>query len=350
VERAVTAPEPLAPTWTEQREAEATAAVTRQPPDYKRYHQARAASFGCLTGKSVLVVGCNRGEDCEYFIDLGARLVVGVDVMVEIGRNFVHQAVSYIRTSAEQMPLGCDSFDLVFAYATLEHVPDIRRAFAEMGRVAAPGGFIYSAAAPLWCARSGPHWGNAFDHVPWPHLRMTVEDVVALGQKARKAGSTNLYYSADLIRQHLTDPLLFNRRRAHEYVDAGLAVEGIRIIRNDIEFEAQTPVESEVVQALFERDYTTFDLFGLTHMFVAAKAAGTNIETSMHRNMQYWKVEPIATDANMVSSVVFRQTTRSNVQRLRWWTLATCVRFLPPSAVNVLRRIRALGRKTRVEQ
>jgi SAM-dependent methyltransferase len=344
VERAVTAPESLAPTWTEQREAEATAAVTRQPPDYKRYHQARAASFGCLTGKSVLVVGCNRGEDCEYFIELGARLVVGVDVMDETGRNFSHPAVSYIRTSAEEMPLGGDSFDLVFAYATLEHVPDIRRAFAEMVRVAAPGGFIYSIAAPLWCARSGPHWGEAFDHVPWPHLRMTVEDVVALGQKARDAGNTNPYYSAGLIRQHLTDPLLFNRRRAHEYVDAVLAVQGIRTLRNDIEFEAQTSVKPAVVKTLFERGYTTFDLFGLTHMFVATKPKGTNIDASMHSKTQYREVEHITTDTNKVSEEVFRRTIRANVQRLRWWTLETCVRFFPSSAVNVLRRVRALGR------
>jgi SAM-dependent methyltransferase len=346
----VTAQESLAPSWTEQRETEAADAVTQQPPDYKRYHQARAASLGCLTGKSVLVVGCNRGEDCEYFAELGARWVVGVDVMDEIGSNFAHEGVSYIRASAEEMPIRSGSFDLVFAYATLEHVPDIRRAFHEMARTASPAAFIYSAAAPLWCARSGPHWGQAFDHAPWPHLRMTVEDVVALGQQARKAGSTNPYYSSDLIRQHLTDPLLFNRRRAHEYVDAGLAVEGIRVIRNDIEFEAQTSVESAVVQALFERGYTTFDLFCLTHMFVAAKSAGLSTETCVYCKMQTQKVEPITTDADIVSRVVFRHAIWSKIQRLRRWIPETCVRFLPRSAINVLRRLRALARSMRMEQ
>jgi ubiquinone/menaquinone biosynthesis C-methylase UbiE len=50
--------------------------------------------------------------------------------------------VSYMQTSVEDMPLDSNSFSLVFAYATLEHVPDIRRAFREMARVAAPGGYI----------------------------------------------------------------------------------------------------------------------------------------------------------------------------------------------------------------
>jgi SAM-dependent methyltransferase len=278
VEHAVTDQESPALTWTENREAEAAAAVATQPPDYKRYHQARAASFGCLTEKSVLVVGCNRGEDCEYFVDAGARSVVGVDVMEDVGRNLTHRAVSYIRASAEEMPVAGGSFDLVFAYATLEHVPDIRRAFRELARVAAPGGFIYSAAAPLWCARSGPHWGGAFDHAPWPHLRMSVEEVVALGGEARTTGSSNPYHSPDIIRHHLTDTRLFNRRRAHEYVDACLAVDGIRIIRNDVEFEAQTSIEPHVIEALFEKGYTAFDLFGLTHMFVAAKLAAGNVK------------------------------------------------------------------------
>lgn len=275
------------PDWTRQRDREAADALARQPPDYKSYHQARAANLGNLAGKSVLVVGCNRGEDCKYFVDIGARSVVGVDIMDEIGCNFTHEAVSYLRASAEDIPVEDGSFDLVFAYATLEHVPDIRRAFRDMVRVAAPGGFIYSAAAPLWCARSGPHWGSAFDHVPWPHLRMSVEDVVALGQEAQKAGSTDPYYAPDRIRQHLTDPHLFNRRRAHEYVDACLSVGGYRIIRNDIEFEAQTPIEPLVLEVLLERGYTAFDLFGLTHMFVAAKLPVSGSGISRNGSTQY---------------------------------------------------------------
>jgi SAM-dependent methyltransferase len=255
--------------WTARREAEA--AVAGQPADYKRYHQAHAASFAALAGKSVLVVGCNRGEDCGYFANLGASRVVGLDIMDEIGQNFTHAAVAYVRASVEHLPLKSQTFDLVFAYATLEHVQDIRLAFHEMARITAPGGFIYSAAAPLWCTRSGPHWGEAFHQAPWPHLRLDVEGVVALGQQALLAGSTDPYHSPDRIRQHLSDKLLFNRRRAHEYVDACREIEGIDIVRNDIDCEADAAEQSDIVSELLAMGYTRSDLFGLTHLFVAGR-------------------------------------------------------------------------------
>jgi len=106
---------------------------------------------------------------------------------------------------------------------------------------------------------------------------MTVEEVVHLGEHESAAGSANPYYSPELIRYHLTDPRLFNRRRAHEYVDACLAIDGIQIIRNDIEFEEQKDMQPLVIESLLAKGYTTFDLLGLTHMFVAAKLAATNV-------------------------------------------------------------------------
>lgn len=160
--------------------------------------------------------------------------MVGIDVMDEIGRNYTDPRVTYVRSSAETIPLESASFDLAFAYATLEHVPNIRDAFREMARITAPKGVIYSAAAPLWCTRSGPHWGSAFDHDPWPHLRMGAEDVVALGAQARADGLSSEFYDADQLRGFMTDPLLFNRRRAHEYLDACVALNSIEILRSEI--------------------------------------------------------------------------------------------------------------------
>jgi hypothetical protein len=105
---------------------------------------------------------------------------------------------------------------------------------------------------------------------------LSVEDVIALGETARAAGRTSQYYASDWIRHHLTDPNLFNRRRAHEYVDACLSLDGVRIKRNDIEFEEQIPIEPDIVGELLERGYSAFDLFGLTHIFVGTKLAVAN--------------------------------------------------------------------------
>lgn len=262
---------PLSSSWQALRHGEAASAVAASPPDYKRYHQAHAAALRDITGRRVLVVGCNRGIDCAYFMEVGAASCVGLDVMDEIGIEYEAAAVTYIKASAEAMPLEDKRFDLVFAYATLEHVPDIRSAFAEMVRVLAPGGFVYSAAAPLWHVRSGPHWGSAFDDDPWPHLRMSADEVAALGEARIRAGSTDPYHAPDRIRQHLTDPLLFNRRRPHEYVDACAVLDGIKIHRNAIDFEEQAGAPAPLVRDLVARGYTAFDLFGMTHMFVAER-------------------------------------------------------------------------------
>ncbi len=265
-------PEPVAPpTWEALRDQDAAAAVAGMPADYKRYHQSSAMRWVDITGKRVLVVGCNRGDDCAHFINLGAASVVGLDVISEIGWDYTHPAVSYTLASAESMPLPSDSFDLVFAYATLEHVPDIRAAFQEMARVAAPGGVIYSAAAPLWCSRSGPHWGDAFDHDPWPHLRLDAEGVLALAEQARAEGREHPYHEPVRLREFMTDPMLFNRRRADEYLDAIAILDRIDILVNRIEVEKQDGFDPGMVRALIDQGYSALDLFGLTHIVTARK-------------------------------------------------------------------------------
>ena len=88
------------------------------------HHANMAASYFAPCDKRFLIIGCNRVEDCRYFKDMGSRHVVGFDIMIEIGVNLVHPKVSYIRTSAEMMPLPDDEFDLVYAFATLEHIPE----------------------------------------------------------------------------------------------------------------------------------------------------------------------------------------------------------------------------------
>lgn len=262
---------PPEPSWRQLRETDAAAAVAASPPDYKRYHQSQAASWVDLRGRSVLVIGCNRGEDCAHFVDLGAARVVGLDVMEEIGQHYTHPSVTYVKASAEEIPLDTGAFDLVFAYATLEHVPDIARAFAEMARVTAPGGIVYSAASPLWFTRSGPHWGNAFHHAPWPHLRLDAEGVLALARQAQAEGREDPDYEPVRLHQFMTDPLLFNKRRPHEYLDACVVLEGVDLIRNHIDMEEQSGFDPALVRGLLAKGHTTFDLFGMTHMLIARK-------------------------------------------------------------------------------
>jgi ubiquinone/menaquinone biosynthesis C-methylase UbiE len=50
--------------------------------------------------------------------------------------------VETVKTEAERLPFGEDSFDLVFGHAVLHHIPDLERAFGEFARVLRPGGVV----------------------------------------------------------------------------------------------------------------------------------------------------------------------------------------------------------------
>jgi SAM-dependent methyltransferase len=234
--------------------------------DFNGYHAAMAASYLCPVGKDVLVIGCNRGEDCRYFVEFGARRVVGIDPMDEIGAVVQARNVAYVRGSAEAMPFCAHSFDVVFAVATLEHVPSIEAAFAEMRRVSRAGALIYAASAPLWNARSGPHWGDAFRDYPWIHLRTDVGGVLAYNAHHR-------IFSDAQVEYYLRSPH-FNRRWAKEYLAAGASVSHVAIIRNDIELEDERDVAPGVVEELMAKGYDEQELFGLTHIFIARALKG----------------------------------------------------------------------------
>lgn len=136
------------------------------PHSLHEYHTRIAASHIRQPLARVLVVGCNTGRECAAFVDLGALQVDGLDIVENTGRDFTHARVSYLRSSAERIAVRDNTYDLVYSYATMEHVPDIEAAFREFVRVTQPGGIIYSLAAPLWNSRFGRHKGGIFASFP----------------------------------------------------------------------------------------------------------------------------------------------------------------------------------------
>jgi SAM-dependent methyltransferase len=257
-------PNPVSDKWKQDRLDAAHIAANGPAVDYKLYHANIAASHINVINKRVLVVGCNRGEDCKIFIDLGAHFVTGLDVMDEIGENFAHPRVRYTAASAEEMPFDDDVFDLVFAYATLEHVPNISSAFKEMARVCLPNGIIYSAAAPLWNSRQGPHWGNGFADMPWLHLRKTPAEIQ----------EHNIRLGSAIAPEQISywlDDRFFNKRWAREYLAAGWSVPRVEILSNELQLESESVLSSEIFEELAEKGYSKMELLALTHVFTARR-------------------------------------------------------------------------------
>jgi ubiquinone/menaquinone biosynthesis C-methylase UbiE len=107
--------------------------------------------LGCLddlhlSGKRVLEVGLGQGADSEQIIRRGA-LWSGVDLTPESVervkarlslRSLSHQSLK--QGSVLRLPFEDASFDMVFSFGVLHHVPDIHQAQREIHRVLKPDG------------------------------------------------------------------------------------------------------------------------------------------------------------------------------------------------------------------
>lgn len=216
----------------------------------------------------VLVVGANTGKDCSYFVEFGAKSVLGLDVIEEVGSEFTHPKVKYLCEGAEDMrSIADESFDLVYCYATMEHVPNVEAAFSEMARVVRKGGVIYSLASPLWRSPGGHHMGE-FLNWPWIHLVKSADEIADI------AISNNLYSSDELARakvEYMLDPTFFNMRPSTDYTKACAKLAGLRVLRNEILKEDASLLSHPFGAAAIAKGLSREDLLGVTHQLIARK-------------------------------------------------------------------------------
>lgn len=245
--------------------------------DYNAQNARYARRVASLRGRGiahVLVVGCNRGEDCKLFVDMGSKSVTGLDVMSEIGGSFQHPRVTYCKASAEEMPFESESFDLVFCFATMEHVPEIELAFREMARVTAAGGIVFSLAAPLWNSREGHHMFGVFPaDQPWIHLRKSKREILELcaarGIETRSDG-----VAIEAVVDYMLDPRFFNKRSARNYISASSDLPDMTILRNQLDLEPKESVPTEIALELEGLGFDDIEIRALTHLYIARKNGG----------------------------------------------------------------------------
>ncbi len=234
---------------------------------YNRFNARRAKSYCRVRGRRVLVVGCNTGDDCRYFVRFGAAEVWGIDVIPDVGRDFQHSRVTYHRCSAESMPFPDGSFDLIYSVATMEHVPDIARAFSEMARVAAPGGTVYCLAASLWNSRFGHHKGDLFPNDPWIHLRMSHDEIVSY---ANGHGITAPKGIEHYVRYMLNGEF-FNKAPAQRYVDVCGPLLNMRAIINHLDMESADVLPADKEADLAAKGFPRDELLAVCHLYVGRK-------------------------------------------------------------------------------
>jgi ubiquinone/menaquinone biosynthesis C-methylase UbiE len=106
-----------------------------------------------IRGRRVLEIGCGRGIGVQLLLDrLGAASVAAIDVdaaaVARARRRLAGVSAPRLGlcvADATAIPVADQSVDAVFDFAVVHHIPDWRRAVAEVCRVLVPGGvFAFS--------------------------------------------------------------------------------------------------------------------------------------------------------------------------------------------------------------
>jgi ubiquinone/menaquinone biosynthesis C-methylase UbiE len=106
---------------------------------------------GPVRGGKVLEIGCGRGVGTELIFDLfGAATVDAFDLdarMVALARARLRSRGSRARLwvgDASAIAAADSAYDAVFDFGIVHHIPEWRRALAEVHRVLRPGGRFYA--------------------------------------------------------------------------------------------------------------------------------------------------------------------------------------------------------------
>src|SRR5262249_36185238 len=59
--------------------------LVKESDRFNRFHIALLGSYFNIENKNVLIIGCNRGEDCQFFMEKEPSHIVGIDISPEIG-------------------------------------------------------------------------------------------------------------------------------------------------------------------------------------------------------------------------------------------------------------------------
>lgn len=119
--------------------------IGRNCPEHEIYNELLE-----LNGKHILELGCGRAEITRAIATEGeSRSMVALEVD-EIQHNLHKQItdlpnVEFRMAGAESIPYPDNSFDVVFMFKSLHHVPleQMDQAFTEIRRVLKPGGYAY---------------------------------------------------------------------------------------------------------------------------------------------------------------------------------------------------------------
>ena len=109
------------------------------------WHNEAFKTYNNVKGKSVLEIGCGRGDFSLFLGERGGK-VHGTDfsnAAIEIAKEkaIIRNArVDFSVVDAQTIPFENESFDVIFSCECLEHIPDPQKALNEIYRILKSGG------------------------------------------------------------------------------------------------------------------------------------------------------------------------------------------------------------------
>ncbi len=157
--------------------------------DTIRFYLERYTPEQMFAGKTVLDCGCGEGGKTTYYASLGAKHVVGIDIVPayeQRATDFARQkgygdVFEFCLTDATKLPYPDGTFDTIIMNDFIEHVNKPEEALKEGLRVLKPGGRLYTNFPPYYHPY-GAHLSDAIG-MPWVHVFFSDDTLIRVYKK-----------------------------------------------------------------------------------------------------------------------------------------------------------------------
>ena len=142
----------------------------RDNPDNANNLEEKPALFSlspCLSGKSILDLGCGDGENCVWFSEMGAKFVLGIDIsekMLQVAQT-ENPHIQFAVVDMNDLSSVEGTFDAIFSSLAVHYIEDFNRLITSIFNLLNDDGyFIFSQEHPLTTAPiEGAAWNRNED-------------------------------------------------------------------------------------------------------------------------------------------------------------------------------------------
>lgn len=138
-----------------------------------------------FSGKRILDFGCGEAGKSVYYASLGAKEVVGVDIIPEYKERAIRFAqkhdcsnFSFICANVASLPVPSDQFDTIIMNDFMEHVSEPEEALRETMRILRPGGRAFINFPPYYHPY-GEHLSDEIS-IPWVHTLFDEQTIISV--------------------------------------------------------------------------------------------------------------------------------------------------------------------------